>query len=136
VDAYQPIQAESAAAQSGVEFQDTGDSGGGKNAGWIAGGDWLRFDQINFGDSPAVQLVARVASQVGDGVNGRMEVRLDDQNSAPIGSLPVRGTGGWQTWVNQATDITPTTGVHTVFLTFAADRGDDFLNLNYVSFGH
>jgi hypothetical protein len=26
--------------------------------------------------------------------------------------------------------------VHTVFLTFASDAGDDFLNLNYFSFSH
>jgi hypothetical protein len=136
VDAYQPIQAESAVAQSGVQFQDTEDEGGGKNAGWISNGDWLRFDQVNFGDTPATELIARVASEVGDGVDGRMDIRLDDQNNAPIGSLPVHGTGGWQNWINQATDTTGTTGVHTVFLTFAADRGDDFINLNYLTFAH
>src|SRR3954469_7441219 len=93
VDAYRPIQAENPAAQNGVDFQDTADTGGGRNAGWIAAGDWLRYDEINFGSTPATQLVARVASGVGDGVNGRVDVRLDDQNAAPIGSLPVRNTG-------------------------------------------
>jgi hypothetical protein len=136
VDAYKPIQAESPAAQNGVDFQDTSDAGGGKNSGWTANGDWLRYDQINFGSTPATQMVARVASGVGDGVNGRVEIRLDDQNAAPIGTMPIRNTGDWQKWINQATDITPTTGVHTVFLTFAADRGDDFINLNYFSFDH
>jgi hypothetical protein len=136
VDAYQPIQAENAAAQNGIDFQDTADAGGGKNSGWTAAGDWLRYDKIDFGPTPATQFVARVASGVGDGVNGRMEIRLDDQNAAPIGTMPIRNTGDWQKWINQATDITPTTGVHTVFLTFAADRGDDFLNMNYFSFSH
>ncbi len=136
VDAYQPIQAENPAAQNGVDFQDTADTGGGKNSGWTAAGDWLRYDRINFGSAAATQFVARVASGVGDGVNGRIEIRLDDRNAAPIGTMPVRNTGDWQKWVNQATDITPTTGVHKVFLTFAADRGDDFLNMNYFSFTH
>jgi hypothetical protein len=136
VDAYQPIQVENPAAQNGIDFQDTADTGGGKNSGWTAAGDWLRYDKINFGTTAATQLVARVASGVGDGVNGRMEIRLDDQNAAPIGTMPIRNTGDWQKWINQATDITPTTGLHTVFLTFAADRGDDFLNMNYFSFSH
>jgi carbohydrate binding protein with CBM6 domain len=136
VDAYQPIQAEDPAAQNGVEFQDTADTGGGRNAGWIAAGDWLRYDRIDFGDTPATQLVARVASGAGDGVNGRMDIRLDDLNAAPVGSLPVHNTGDWQKWISQATDIAPTTGVHTVFLTFAADRGDEFINLNYITFEH
>ncbi len=136
VDAYQPIQAEDAAARNGIDFQDTADVGGGKNSGWTAAGDWLRYDKIDFGPTPATQFVARVASGVGDGVNGRMEIRLDDQNAAPIGTMPIHNTGDWQKWINQATDITPTTGVHTVFLTFAADRGDDFLNMNYFSFSH
>jgi hypothetical protein len=136
VDAYAPIQAETPSAQSGVEFQDTTDTGGGKNAGWISNGDWLRFDTIDFGATAATGLTARVASAMADGVNGRMDIRLDDQNGAPIGSLPVKNTGDWQNWISQATDITPVTGVHMVFLTFAADRGDDFINLNYIKFEH
>ena len=136
VDAYAPIQVETPAEQSGVEMQDTEDRGGGRNAGWIADGDWLRYDDIDFGAQPAVRMVARVASQAGDGVNGRVDIRLDDRGAAPIGSLPVTNTGGWQNWINQATDIAPTSGVHTLFLTFAADRGDDFVNLNYITFEH
>jgi hypothetical protein len=119
-----------------VEMQGTQDRGGGRNAGWIADGDWLRYDDIDFGAAPAVQFVARVASEVGDGVNGRVEIRLDDRDATPIGTLPATNTGGWQNWISQATDVAPTTGVHTVFLTFAADRDDDFINLNYLMFEH
>jgi hypothetical protein len=136
VNAYANVQAESAAGQTGVEAQDTEDEGGGQNIGWIANGDSLRLDDLNFGDAPATGLVARVASAVGDGVNGRMEIRIDSPTSQPVGSLPIANTGGWQTWRSQATDVKPVTGVHTVFLTFAADRGDDFLNLNYLKFSH
>jgi hypothetical protein len=136
VDAYAPIQAENASAQTGIEAQDTEDVGGGKNIGWVGNGDSLRFDTVNFGDAPATQLIARVASEVGDGVNGRMEIRIDSPGNAPIGSLPVKNTGGWQNWISQATDVAGVTGVHTIFVTFAADRADDFLNLNYFKFEH
>ena len=136
VDAYSDLQAESAAGQNGVQAQDTEDEGGGQNIGWVANGDSLRFDDVNFGDTPATSLVARVASEVGDGVNGRMEIHIDSPSSPPVGTLPIASTGGWQTWRSQATDISAVTGLHTVFLVFAADRGDDFLNLNYVKFSH
>jgi len=129
-------EAESAAEKNGVEAQDTEDKDGGQNIGWVSNGDSLRFDDVNFGDSPATSLVARVASAVADGVNGRIEIRIDSATSPPVGNLPIGNTGGWQTWRSQATDITAVTGVHAVFLTFAADRGDDFLNLNYIKFTH
>lgn len=135
VDAYSPIQAENAAALNGVGTEDTSDEGGGQNVGHVNRGDSIRFDTVNFGDTPATSFEARVASQVGDGVNGRVEIRIDSADNPPIGTLPINNTGGWQNWITQATDITGVTGVHQVFLTFAADRGDDLLNLNYVKFG-
>ena len=52
IDAYAPLQVEDAVAQSGTEMQDTSDEGGGRNAGWINDGDWLRFDDVNFGATP------------------------------------------------------------------------------------
>ena len=78
--------------------------------------------------------VPPLASAADDETNGRMEIRIDSPANAPVGSLPVQSTGGWQTWASQATDISGVTGVHTVFLTFAADNGNDFVNLNYLKF--
>jgi hypothetical protein len=135
IDAYAPIQAENAVAQQGTGVQDTDDEGGGKNVGWVNGGDWLQFDNINFGDAAPAQLVARVASDVQNDVS-RMEIRIDSPSNPPIGSLPIHNTGGWDEWRTQATDVTGVTGVHTVFVTFASDSGDDFLNLNYFLFSH
>jgi hypothetical protein len=135
VDAYSPIQAESAAAQQGTATQDTSDTGGGQNVGWVANGDWLQFNDVNFGDTPPKQWVARLASDVHNDVS-RIDVRIDTPQNAPIGTLPVFNTGGWDAWRTQTTDVTAVTGVHTVYLTFASDAGDDFLNLNYFSFSH
>jgi hypothetical protein len=135
-DAYTPIQAESAAAVQGIEMQDTEDQGGGKNAGWISNGDWLRYNDINFGAGPATEFAARVASDIGGGKTGRMELRLDDPASTPIGTMTVGNLGGWQNWQNQVTTITPVKGKHTLYLTFASDSDDDFLNLNFFAFGH
>lgn len=134
-DAYTVIQAESATNQQGTEAEDTEDEGGGRNVGWINNGDWLRFDQVNFGTTPAARFAARVASDVGDGVTGQLEIRLDSPGSPPVGSLTVGNLGGWQDWQTQSTVITPVTGTHTVFLTFACQTDTEFLNLNYFAFG-
>jgi hypothetical protein len=85
------------------------------------------------GATPPKQLVARLSSAVNNDVS-RMDIRIDDMHSAPIGTLPILNTGGWDAWRTQATDVSAVTGVHTVFLTFTSDAGDDFLNLNYFSF--
>jgi len=133
-DAYQPLQAEDASAVSGIEMQDTGDEGGGRNAGWIAGGDWLRFDDVNFGAEPPTQLNVRLAADVPDDGGGRLEIRLDSPDAEPAAALETSGTGGWQDWRTEATGMGPVTGLHTVYVTFGSDRPDDFLNVNWLVF--
>lgn len=136
IDAYSPIQAEAASGQQGTEFENTEDEGGGQNVGWINNGDWLRFDDVDFGDTPATQFAARVASDTdGGGGGGRVEIRIDSPGNPPAGTLTVENTDGWQNWQTRTTGITPTTGLHTLFLTFANDDASEFMNLNYFAFG-
>ena len=135
-DAYGQIQAENAVAQQGTGVQDTDDGGpGGKFVGWVDNGDWLRFDNIDFGPAAPKQVLARVASDV-QNESSTMQIRLDGPQTPPIGSLPIFNTGGWDHWSTQATDVTAVTGVHTVYVTFASGSGDDFLNLNWLQFTH
>ncbi|WP_433296056.1 carbohydrate-binding protein [Actinoplanes sp. CA-030573] len=130
---YPTLQAEDAAALNGIQSQDTEDEGGGKNVGWIANGDSLRFDNIDFGAVPATKLDVRVAS---DADQGRMDVRLDAPDAPPVGTMRVTRTGGWQSWRTDEVTLTPVTGVHTVFLTFANDGDGEFVNVNWLQFGH
>lgn len=133
-DAYRPLQVEDASAVSGLEMQDTEDEGGGRNAGWISNGDWLRFDEVNFGDQPPVQVNVRVAADVPDERGGRLEIRLDSLTAEPVATLATSGTGGWQKWRTETTAMGPVTGLHTVFVTFGNDRGGDFINVNWLVF--
>jgi hypothetical protein len=131
---YPTLQAEAAQGQNGTDSQDTQDEGGGKNVGWIANGDSLRFDDFDFGPVPATQFEARVATNADGG--GRMEIHLDSPEQPAVGTMSVTKTGGWQTWRTDAGTITPVTGKHTVFLTFVRDNGDEFLNINWILFQH
>ncbi|WP_433826535.1 carbohydrate-binding protein [Actinoplanes sp. CA-015351] len=130
---YAVLQAESATELAGVEAQDTEDEGGGQNIGWINRNDHLRFDNFEFGEVAATKAKVRVAS--GAGVTGRLEIRLDSKDSAPVGEVSVSNTGGWQVWRTDTAALQPITGVHTVFVTFAAADDSEFLNVNWIQFG-
>ncbi|MFF7792820.1 carbohydrate-binding protein [Streptomyces sp. NPDC007991] len=133
-DAYGAIQAENYLNASGVVVEKTGDTGGGQDIAYISPGDWAEYPKVQFGTQAATRFQVRVASGAGSGVTGRIEVRLDSRDSAPVGSVTVENTGGWQTWTTKTVDIPGVTGTHTVYLTFASDQSSDFTNLNWFSF--
>ncbi|GAA1264179.1 carbohydrate-binding protein [Sphaerisporangium rubeum] len=133
-NARSTIQAENYQAQNGVQVETTTDSGGGQNVSHIANGDWLRFDNVNFGSTPVTQFVARVASGAAGGVSGLVQVRLDSLSNPPIGDFAVGNTGGWQTWRTVPANIAQTTGTHTVYITFTSGQPADFVNLNWFTF--
>jgi chitodextrinase len=134
-DARSTIQAEAYSAQSGTITEATTDTGGGQNVGAVNNGDWLRFDGVRFGTTPATQFRARVASGAGAGVSGLVEVRLGSRTNPVLGSFAVANTGGWQSWRTVPANITATTGTHTVFVTFTSGQPAAFVNVNWINFG-
>ncbi len=135
-DAYSTIQAESYDAQAGTVTETTTDTGGGQNLANLANGDSARYDNVDFGATAAHQFLGRVASGAAGGVSGLVEVRLDSLTNAPIGSFGVANTGGWQSWRTVPANIARVTGVHTVYVTFTSGQPADYVNLNWISFGH
>ncbi|HWU47226.1 MAG TPA: carbohydrate-binding protein [Humibacter sp.] len=135
-DAYGTIQAENYLNASGLVIETTADTGGGQDVCYVSPGDWAEYPEVMFGTQGATQFEARVASGAADGVSGLIEVRLDSPSNAPVGSIPVSNTGGWQTWVTKTGAISGVTGTHTVFLTFSSGQSDDFTNLNWFTFAH
>jgi hypothetical protein len=128
------IQAEAANAQSGTATESTTDTGGGQDVGWIANGDWLRFDNVDFSSTAATQFTARVASGAATGVSGLVQVRLDSVSGPVAASFAVANTGGWQSWRSVPANLSATTGTHTVYVTFASGQPADFVNLNWLTF--
>jgi beta-glucanase (GH16 family) len=135
ISARSTIQAESFAAKSAhPRTEPTTDAGGGQDVGFIGNGDWLRYDNVDFGSSPLTQFVARVASGAGSGISGLVEVHLDSLSNPPAGSFAVANTGGWQSWRTVPANTNGTAGVHTVFLKFVTGSGQDFVNVNWFTF--
>ncbi|MCO8273991.1 carbohydrate-binding protein [Actinoplanes sp. TRM 88003] len=131
-DAYAQIQAESFNAQSGVIVETA--SEGGQNIGAIRTGDWVQFNNVEFGTGGVRDFVARVASGAAAGISGLVEVRIDNRGNAPIGSFALGNTGGWQSWRSVPGNVANVSGRHTVFLTFTSGQPDDFVNVNWIQF--
>ena len=134
VAATSTIQAESYAAQLGTTTEATTDSGGGSDLGSLSNGDWAQYNNVSFGTAGLHTFSARVASAAAAGVSGIVEVHLDSLSNPAIGSFSVGSTGGWQTWTTVPAAITSTTGTHTVFVKLVTGSGQDFVNLNWLTF--
>ena len=131
-NAYGVTQAEASSSQSGTQTEPTSDTGGGLNVGWIAPGDWLAYNGIDFGSPTALSVTTRIAS--GTTATGTIQYRLDSTTGPIIATVAVSNTGGWQSWTSRVTTLSGSaTGVHTLYLTFTGSGGD-FVNINWFQF--
>lgn len=128
------IEAESYSAQSGTAAEACSDTGGGQDVGNIGNGDWLQYNSINFGTSGLHTVRVRVANGAAAGISGTIEVHLDSLSNAAVGSFSVGNTGGWQSWQTVPGAVGSITGTHTVYLKFVTGSGQDFVNVNWLSF--
>jgi hypothetical protein len=125
------LEAESFTAQSGAQTENTADTGGGKNVGWLATGDWLQFDNVTVGGA---ELTARIAAQSRAG--GAIELHLGTPTGTLLASFPVAYTGGWQKWTTvTATASSVPAGRQTIVAVMKSGQPADFVNINYLTLG-
>ncbi|MGO4370974.1 carbohydrate-binding protein, partial [Paenibacillus sp. MCAF20] len=125
--AFVQTEAELYDVQSGIQLETA--SEGGQNVAYIDNGDYIRFNNLNFG-SGANTFLARVASQ---SIGGSIEVRLGSLTGTLAGTCTVPVTGGWQNWTTVSCGVSNITGVQNVFLKFTGGVGSLF-NLNWFRF--
>lgn len=106
------IPAASFASQEGVQKAPCEE--GGECIGWIEDGDWVRYENVNFGQG-ADRLTIRAASVT---TGGDVEIRLDRPDGELLGTCTIPNTGGWQSWRSFTAEIKPTSGVKTICLAF------------------
>jgi len=118
------IEAERYDVQSGIETENC--SEGGSDVAYIENGDYIGFRNADFGSG-----VSYIDFRIGsNGAEASLEVRLDAPDGKLIGSMDIKGTGGWQTWSTQKCTIEQTSGTHDVYFVFRG--GDGYLyNLNW-----
>jgi len=95
-------------------------------------GDWLQYDQVDFGSGDAAWFNARVASSL---TGGTIEVRLDRMDGDVISALPIPNTGDINQYVNVKSDLTrKVTGIQKVYLVFRG-ASQNMCKLNWFMFG-
>ncbi len=100
-------------------------SEGGLDVGYISNGSYIEFNQVNLNNTTT--FTARTAS---DTAGGSISIYLDSPNGTLIGTMPVSGTGGWQTWSTQTVPLSGASGYHNVYLVFTSG-----LNIQWFTFG-
>ncbi|MFI7542058.1 carbohydrate-binding protein [Actinoplanes sp. NPDC049599] len=133
--AYTTIQAESFDEQNGIRIE-AAESGPGRHIGFITSGDWVRYDAIDFTDTPASALQISAANWAKENRTGEVELRLDSRSRAPIGTLTIPNNGNWFAFTTYVMAMKPTTGVHTVYLTFTSTQTEEYANIDWIRFRH
>jgi dextranase len=123
--AFNTIQAETFNSQSGINTETTSDTGGGQNVCCTDNGDYVVYNNINFG-SGAVSLDARVASAV---TGGTMQFRLGSTSGTLIATVNTGNTGGWQSWQTRNVTVSGASGTHNLYIVFSGAT-----NLNWFKF--
>ncbi len=117
------IEAESFSLQSGVQTENTSDTGGGLDVGWIDSGDWMEYAVDNSSSLTNFTINFRVASPNTD---GKISYYLDN---VLVKQLAIPSSGGWQTWETVSDLITIPAGKH--YLKAVATKGG--FNMNYIN---
>lgn len=104
------IQAEAFSQQQGTELENTTDTGGGKNVGYIDAGDWLSYagTPVNIPSTGSYVIEYRIASQSGGG-----SLTFEEAGGTPAyGNVAIPSTSGWQTWTTVKHTVNLTAGSH------------------------
>ena len=117
------IEAENYANAFQVELENTTDTGGGKNVGYLDTNDWVEY-KVNISGAGNYLFDLRIASSW---ESGQLNVLIDGQYNQTI-VIPV--TGGWQTWQTINTTIDLPAGIHTIRLQVV----EPGFNLNWFNF--
>jgi beta-glucosidase len=132
-DPYAIVGAAYYDGQQGTLLERCTDGGCGQNVGWIATGDFLYYDGVDFGATPPTRVVSRIAS--GAAAGGTVQYRLDSPTGPVVATVPVSPTGGWQNWTSVTAAAGAATGVHRLYVTFTGSTAADFVNVNWFQFG-
>ncbi|MBN1412137.1 MAG: family 16 glycosylhydrolase [Spirochaetales bacterium] len=119
----QQIESELYSAMSGVQTEETTDTGGGINVGWIDKGDWIEY-VIHVPKAGKYQIDFRVAASSASG-----EAQILDEKGKVLSSTDLPVTGGWQNWETITTEPFPLPKGNVVLRVFAAKGG---FNLNWM----
>jgi glucosylceramidase len=127
------IQGSSYSNQSGLATENTGDTTGEYDLGYLTSGSWVVYNNIDFGNSGSISSVNVRTASAGNG--GMATFYLDSMTSTPIAAVPLPVTNGWQTWQTVSGTVTGASGVHNLYVVFTGGGTTDSIsNINWFQF--
>jgi endoglucanase len=109
------IQAENFCDMSGVQTENTTDTGGGQNVGYLDAGDWLGY-RVSIPSTGLYTVEYRVASQ-----NGGGSLRLESLGGGSVfGTVNISSTNGWQNWTTISQTVNLNAGDQDIALAIVA----------------
>ena len=97
---FTKVQAETMAFSKGVKTEQNDEVG--VYVADIHNGDWIKLQNVEFGNKYPRVFRARVASGLR---GGQIEIRLDSLGGRLLGTVNVPGTGGWEKWQTITLDL-------------------------------
>lgn len=125
------VEAESFSSQRGVGTEVCNDTGGGRNIAQVNRGDWTRYSSVPLAGLNRISI--RLAN--GSSTPGSIEVRRDSRTGPILATIATGSTGGWQAWETHSASIPAQNAASAVVLLFRSAYSDDFVNVNWISFG-
>lgn len=120
-------EAEYYSATSGASV--VASSEGGLNIVLDRPGEWVRFDDIDFGTGSAF-LQFRVAN---GGEAGAIDILTSRSADSKIGRLEIENTGGDQSWLTQSILVTGLNGVKDLYFVYVGEEGSS-VGMNWFEF--
>ena len=115
----------------GLRDEQSSSAEGGYDLGHAADGDWAEYAGVDFGTPPR-SVSAEVACGSSD--CGKLEFHLGSPTGRLIARLPVRGTGGWQSWKEVSGAAEPVAGKHDLYIVWRAASAGTAGSANLLSF--
>lgn len=125
IPAKSQIEASSYSTENGVATENTSDTTGGYDLGYLTSGAIVVYNNVDFGTG-VTQVNVRSASA---GTGATAAFYLDKPGGSPIATINLPVTGGWQAWQTTSAPVSGASGVHTLYVEFTSGS-----NVNWYQF--
>jgi glucosylceramidase len=131
IAATSQIMGSSYSSESGLQTEQSSDTAGGYDLGYISPGAYAVYKNVDFGASVSGVSV-RVASA---GNGGTATFYLESLTGTPVATVALPVTGGWQSWQTVTATASGASGVHDLYLLFTGGGSTGSIaNLNWFQF--
>jgi len=122
------IQGSSFYSEAGLQMENTSDSTGVYDLGYVVSGSYTVYKNVDFGVS-VTGVSVRAAS---GGNSGTAEFHLDSVSGPLVATVTLPVTGGWQTWQTAKATASGASGVHDLYVVFKG--AGSIANVNWFEF--